>query len=109
MDLSDAVKYNVNNIAAAGIPNAPSDNRIAIAISQLQNLRVMDGGTTSLDDYYNGMVSDVGVISGRNKEAMTQQKDIQNQLAKIREQTSGVSIDEETANLLQFQRAFDAS
>ena len=55
------------------------------------------------------MVSDVGVISGRNKEAMTQQKDIQNQLTKIREQTSGVSLDEETANLLQFQRAFDAS
>ncbi len=109
MELSDAVKYDVNNIAAAGIPNAPSDNRIAIAISQLQNLRVMDGGTTSIDDYYNGMVSDVGVISGRNKEAMTQQKDIQNQLAKIREQTSGVSLDEETANLLQFQRAFDAS
>lgn len=109
MDLSEAVKYDVNNIAAAGIPDAPSDNRIAIAISQLQNLRVMDGGKTTIDDYYNGMVGDVGVIQGRNKEAMVQQKDIQNQLAKIREQTSGVSLDEETANLLQFQRAFDAS
>jgi flagellar hook-associated protein 1 FlgK len=30
-------------------------------------------------------------------------------LGKIREQVSGVSIDEETANLLQFQHAFDAS
>jgi flagellar hook-associated protein 1 FlgK len=31
------------------------------------------------------------------------------QLDKMREQISGVSMDEETANLLQYQRAFDAS
>ena len=109
MDLSDAVKYDVNNIAAAGMPDSPSDNRIAIAISQIQNMRIMDGGKSSIDDYYNGIVGDVGVISSRNKEAMTQQKDIQMQLEKLREQTSGVSMDEETANLLQYQRAFDAS
>ena len=37
------------------------------------------------------------------------QKDIMNQLGKIRDQICGVSIDEETANLMQFQHAFDAS
>jgi flagellar hook-associated protein 1 FlgK len=40
---------------------------------------------------------------------MNQTKDIQTQLGKMRDQISGVSIDEETANLLQFQHAFDAS
>ena len=30
------------------------------------------------------------------------------QLGKMRDQISGVSIDEETANLMQFQHAFDA-
>jgi flagellar hook-associated protein 1 FlgK len=31
------------------------------------------------------------------------------QLNKVRDQVSGVSIDEETTNLMQFQHAFDAS
>jgi len=54
-------------------------------------------------------VSDIGVANARNRSVMTQQKDIATQLGKIREQVSGVSIDEETANLLQFQHSFDAS
>ena len=40
---------------------------------------------------------------------MNQQKDIRTQLGKLRDQISGVSVDEETANLMQFQHAFEAS
>jgi flagellar hook-associated protein 1 len=107
--LSDSVKANVNNIAAAAAENAPSDNRIAVAISQIQNMRLMNGGRSSVDDFYNSIVSDIGVASGRARSNLTQQKDIELNLNKIREQNSGVSIDEETANLLQFQHAYDAS
>ncbi len=109
MALSDEVAGDVNQIAAGASPDAAGDNRIAVAISQLQNMRVMDGGNATIDAYYNGLVSDVGVVAGRNRNALVQQKDITMQLDKMREQISGVSIDEETANLLQFQRAFDAS
>ncbi|MBC7384623.1 MAG: flagellar hook-associated protein FlgK [Cryobacterium sp.] len=109
MELSDAVANDANQIAAGALPDSPGDNRIAVAISQIQNMRVMDGGNASIDSYYNGIVSDVGVHAGRTRNALVQQKDIGMQLNKMREQISGVSIDEETANLLQFQRAFDAS
>lgn len=109
MSLSDEVASDSNNIAAAAIADAPGDNRIAIAISNLQNLKFMDGGKATVDDFYNSIVSDVGIVAARNQSNMNQQKDITNQLGKIREQISGVSIDEETANLLQFQHAFDAS
>jgi flagellar hook-associated protein 1 FlgK len=107
--LSDAIANDVNQIAAGAIPDAPGDNRIAVAISQLQNMRVMENGNATMDSFYNGIVSDVGVVAGRNRNALVQQKDISMQLDKMREQISGVSMDEETANLLQFQRAFDAS
>lgn len=109
MQLSDAVAGDVNSIAAGAIPDSPGDNRIAVAISQIQNMHLMENGNSSIDSYYNGLVSDVGVAAGRNRGALVQQKDITQQLDKMREQISGVSIDEETANLLQYQRAFDAS
>jgi flagellar hook-associated protein 1 FlgK len=108
-ELSDEVKSNVNNIAAAAQPDSPGDNRIAIAISGLQGQKLMNGGKATMDDWYNSIVSDVGVASAKNKFGMNQQRDIMTQLGKMRDQISGVSIDEETANLMQFQHAFDAS
>lgn len=109
ISLSDDVLASVNNIASAAAPDAPGDNRIALAISGLQNMKFMNEGRASFDDFYNSIVSDVGVASSRNRASMSQQKDIMIQLGKMRDQISGVSIDEETTNLLQFQHTYDAS
>jgi flagellar hook-associated protein 1 FlgK len=109
LELSDEVKANVNHIAAAAEPDSPGDNRIAIAISTLQGAKMMNDGKSTMDDYYNSIVSDVGITSAKNKFTMNQQKDIMAQLTKMRDQIAGVSIDEETANLMQFQQAFGAS
>lgn len=109
IELSDEVRANVNHIAAAAEPDSPGDNRIAIAISTLQGGRLMNDGKSTMDDFYNSIVSDVGVVSAKNKFTMNQQKDIMTQLGKMRDQISGVSIDEETANLMQYQQAFGAS
>ncbi len=107
--LSDDIHESVGNIAAGLHPDAPGDNRNALAIANLQNARFLNDGHTTVDDFYNSIVSDVGVASARNKDALGQQAGIMTQLAKMREQVSGVSIDEETTNLMQFQHAFDAS
>lgn len=109
LDLSDQVKANSNFIATAGQPDSPADNRVAVAIYGLQEQRIMNDGKNTMDDYYNSIVSDVGVAAARNKADLHQAKDIANQLGKFRDQLAGVSIDEETTNLLQFQHAFDAS
>ncbi len=107
--LSADIHGSVNNIAAGLQPDAPGDNRNALAIANLQNIHMMNGGHTTVDDFYNSIISDVGVASSRNKEAVGQQQTIMTQLNKVRDQVSGVSIDEETTNLMQFQHAFDAS
>jgi flagellar hook-associated protein 1 FlgK len=107
--LSDDILSNTNNIATALEADSPGDNRVAIAISGLQNQKIMNDGFATLDEWYNSIVSDVGVAASRNRFALNQQKDIMTQLNKLRDQVSGVSIDEETTNLLQFQHAFDAS
>lgn len=107
--LSDALSHSVNNIATAAEPDSPGDNRVAIAISGIQHTRLMNEGKTTMDDFYNSIISDIGVVAAHNRSTINQHKDIQNQLGKIREQISGVSIDEETTNLMQFQHTFDAS
>jgi flagellar hook-associated protein 1 FlgK len=109
IDLSDEVSASVNNIATAMDANSPGDNRVAIALSGLQHARLLGENRSTMDDYYNSIVSDIGVASESNKSSMTQQRDIMNQLGKIREQISGVSIDEETANIMQYQQAFAAN
>ena len=109
LSLSDDIKNSHSNIALALQPDAPGDNRNALAIANLQNSHLMNNGNSTIDDYYNSIISDVGVASSRNSEAMGQQRSILTQLNKVRDQVSGVSIDEETTNLMQFQHAFDAS
>jgi flagellar hook-associated protein 1 FlgK len=109
MALSDEVQADVDNIAAAMSPHAPADNRNAIAISRLQKEKIMSDGLATPDEWYDTIVSDIGVVTSQNRFAVNQQKDIVTQLNKVRDQISGVSIDEETANLLQFQHVFDAS
>jgi flagellar hook-associated protein 1 FlgK len=109
ISLSDEVQANVSNIATAFEPEAPGDNRIALAIAQLQGEKLLNNGYATFDEWYNSIVSDIGVAASHNRFSMTQQKDIMTQLNKVRDQVSGVSIDEETTSLLQFQHAFDAS
>jgi flagellar hook-associated protein 1 FlgK len=109
LSLSSDIRNSVHNIATGLQPGAPSDNRNALAIANIQNVGLMNGGKTSVDDFYNSIVSEVGVASARNRESVGQQQSIQTQLSKVRDQVSGVSIDEETTNLMQFQHAFDAS
>lgn len=109
LSLSDDVHDSVKNIAVALAPESPGDNRGALAIANLQNAHLLNDGKTSADDFYNSIVSDIGVNSARNREALGQQQGILTQLTKMRDQVSGVSIDEETTNLMQYQHAFDAS
>jgi flagellar hook-associated protein 1 FlgK len=109
MDLTEHVSRDPMKIAAAGGPNAPGDNRIANAIAQLQFENTMPNETSTLDEFYNSMVGEVGVQSRKIQTTQESQKGIVSQLKNIRESVSGVSLDEETTKLIEYQKAFDAS
>jgi flagellar hook-associated protein 1 FlgK len=109
ISLSAEIRENSGKIVAAAAPDAPGDNRIALLISGLQSQRILSDGRANADDFYNSIVSSIGVASNRNREGMNQQKDIQTQLNKMRDRISGVSLDEETANLMQYQHTYQAA
>ncbi|WP_413289985.1 flagellar hook-associated protein FlgK [Bdellovibrio sp. HCB337] len=99
----------VGRIAAGAEPNAPGDNAVANVIASLQNRQVMDGNSSTFDDYYNTQVGQIGTVTQRAVKSQESQKNVLSQLQNIRESISGVSLDEETTKMIEFQKAYDAS
>ncbi len=104
---------NVNNIAAAqsndGFGGLAGDNTNAIAIVNLQNSLTMSGGTATFDDYYNSIVSDVGIEVDDAGLNYDHQYSMSAQLENYRQSISGVSLDEEMVSLIKFQQAYNAA
>ncbi|MBY0415041.1 MAG: flagellar hook-associated protein FlgK [Bdellovibrionales bacterium] len=109
IDLSESVKDNLSNIAAALAPNAPGDNRVAIAISKLQHERISGDGDVTLEEKYLQMIGSIGLETGKARLDSEQSTGILAQANSLRERLTGVSIDEETANMIRFQQAYQAS
>ncbi len=109
IDLSDAVKQDLSNIAAGLSPNAPGDNRVAIAVSKLQHERISGEGSVTLEEKYLQTIGNIGLETGKARLDAEQATGILAQANSLRERLTGVSIDEETANMVRYQQAYQAS
>jgi len=95
-------------VAAAGTAQ-PGDNQAARALAAVRNARVMDNGTATLFDSWGQFVGGIGLdVQGAGQERDVR-KQIVGQLQSLRDQVSGVSLDEEALNLTKFQRAYEAN
>ena len=96
-------------IAAASSNTAlPGDNSNALRIVQLyqNSISNLDGAT--LSSYYGGLVSTIGSMSRAASDSLTFDSNLLSELNNRRESLSGVSLDEEAANLIRFQRSYQA-
>jgi flagellar hook-associated protein 1 FlgK len=109
IQVSERINDDPGRIAAGMTPGASGDNRIAARIGDLQFKPMMGDGRTTLDEFYNSVVGRVGVQTRKVQTSQAAQADIIKQLGNIRESISGVSLDEETTKLIEYQKAFDAS
>lgn len=109
MMLSDEVRSDLSNIATSLKPNSAGDNRIAIAISKLQHERVMEGGTATLEESYLQTIGNIGLETSKARIDAEQSSGILAQIKGVKERISGVSIDEETSNMVRYQHAYEAS
>lgn len=107
--LSDDVLKDVGRIAVASRPNAAGDNTVANIIGSLQYQKVMDNNSSTFDDFYNSQVGQIGTVAQRAVKSRESQKNVIEQLDNIRESISGVSLDEETTKMVEFQKTYDAS
>lgn len=104
------IRMNLGNYreVAAGDSGAPGDNTSALRLSALGTARVMDGSETFVG-YYARIAGDVGVEASRNKLALAGNRDALTQVANLRDNTVGVSLEEEMISLIKFQKSFEAS
>lgn len=107
--LNRAIMDDVGRIAAAAKPGAVGDNTTANVIHSLQFSPLMGDGKYTFDDFYNSKVGEIGVMAQRANSGLDGQKGIVDQLKNIRESVSGVSLDEEAARMIEFQKTFEAS
>ena len=103
-----AVAADARKIAAAGITDV-GDNQTARGIASLRDARVLNSGTATFTDVWSQLVYTVGRDSKDAEDDQMTREEIVRQVDQLRDQVSGVSLDEEAANLLKFQRAYEAN
>ncbi|PCI81635.1 MAG: flagellar hook-associated protein FlgK [SAR86 cluster bacterium] len=92
-----------NNSSAVG------DNRNMQSIAELQFQSKLNGGNDSFQDFYSSLVAQVGVISNQANANYEIETSLLQQATSYRDNVIGVNLDEEAANLLRFQQAYQAS
>lgn len=122
------IAANGANIAAAATlqPDGsvlPGDNENALGLAQLRNRRLTcdeenkilrfpepgETGEITLDEFYQGLATRLGIDVQMAKQMVTSEGALVGQLNKRKEALVGVSLDEETARTIQFQRAYEAA
>ncbi len=108
IQLSGHILENTNNIST-GKDLIPGDNRIALEIAKLQTRPTMRDETMTFDEYYNGVLTGMGLKIQRNNTEQAQQESRVKQFKEIRSSISSVNMDEELADMMQYQKAYEAS
>ncbi len=85
------------------------DNSNMLALAGLQSSNSMLGGTASFLDAYAGIITEVGTRAHQADIANQAQQTLLRQAVDAREAVSGVNLDEEAANMMRFQQAYQAS
>jgi flagellar hook-associated protein 1 FlgK len=101
-----------NTIAAAsppapGYPMAPGNGQNALAMAQIANEALL--GSFTISGYYTDKISKIGADSQSYQNQSANQDGVVVQLGNLRSQISGVSLDEEMSQMLQYQRSYQAS
>ncbi len=89
--------------------NGVGDNRNALLLGKLQTQRMLGGGNASYDEFYGGMVAEVGIKTNQARVTNESQLRLKDQAVNARDALSGVNLDEEAANLVKFQQAYQAA
>ena len=94
---------------STGYDLLPGDNRVALGVHELQYSPTMDGDSITFDEFYNSVITEVGMMVNRNQSELKSQQLVVEQFERMRSEISSVNMDEEVADMVQYQRGFDAA
>ncbi len=85
------------------------DNQTATAIADLHDGKIALGSTATPVEAWGQLVYTLGSDSASARASVTGRDEVVRQLQRLRDESSGVSLDEEAANLIRYQRAYEAN
>jgi flagellar hook-associated protein 1 len=92
----------------AASSSSVGDNSNAFALIDQLSAANFNGGTTSLSNVANNLVSQVGVLTQQAQSNASAQKSVNQSAVDTRNNLSGVNLDEEAAKMVQYQQAYSA-
>jgi flagellar hook-associated protein 1 FlgK len=88
---------------------ASGDNRNGLLLGNLQSVNVLDGGTVSITSSYGELVASVGSATHQIQANLEAQNVVTKNAEDAHLSNSGVNVDEEAANLIRYQQAYQAA
>lgn len=89
--------------------DAVSDNRNGLLLSEMREKNILSDGQESIDDVYGRTIEKVGVATSENRISAESSNSIMQASLERKNGFSGVNMDEEAANLIKFEQAYNAS
>ncbi|MGH8157255.1 MAG: flagellar hook-associated protein FlgK [Rhodanobacter sp.] len=86
-----------------------NDNSNALALANLASAGVLGGGATSVLTAFANLTTQVGNVGSQAASNLTTQTSLNSQAVSAQQSVSGVNLDEEAANLVKYQQAYQAS
>ncbi|ANQ53432.1 flagellar hook protein FlgK [Thermosipho sp. 1063] len=103
------IEDNTNWDAKVFNPTGQANTKIMEMLSSMRFEKILNDGRESFAEYLGGIVAEMGV-EGETAMKMKNNTDIvMKDISNERERVKGVSLDEEMANMIKFQHAFNAS
>ncbi|MCP3720782.1 flagellar hook-associated protein FlgK [Paraburkholderia sp. CNPSo 3281] len=99
---------NNDTFTVAGNKSGTQDGRNALAIANLTSSTAYTGSTTLTTAYAN-YVNSIGNTASQLQASNTSQQSLVTQLTSQQQSVQGVNLDEEAANLLQYQQLYQAN
>jgi flagellar hook-associated protein 1 FlgK len=119
--VSDDIQTNLNNIAASrgkdvggtgdyNKSNGAKDGSNALLISSfLKDKPMMVEYDSNFTEFYSNLISKLGTEAREAKQEMGIQTALLSEFEKLRQSVMGVNLDEEMANMVQFQHSYNAA
>jgi len=101
-------EYGYFNIAASKIAGLPEDNTNLLEFMSLRHDRHLFAEGAP-EDFMKSLVATLGIDSQQARQFFKTQENLTKQIDNRRTSVSGVSIDEEMANVVKFQHAYNAA
>jgi flagellar hook-associated protein 1 FlgK len=108
IELNPQILEDVNYIAAS-LNGEIGDNSNALDMAALREALKLQNGQATFNEYYASVIGKIGIKSQEAQNLEQNQMALMFQIENARQSTSGVSLDEEMANMIRYQHAFEAA